>query len=315
VADSAGLSRLEAGDLFLTDGGLETSLIFHRGFDLPAFASFDVLKDEAGVEAVRTYFAPFLAIAREREAGFILDTATWRASRDWGAEIGYSPEEVKRANRQAVELAEELRAGDESSIVISGAMGPRADAYDPDSFMSAEEAERYHAEQIETLREAGVDMVSAITLTYPEEATGIVRAAAKAGLPVVISFTAETDGRLPNGQQLRAAIEQVDADTDGAAAYFMINCAHPQHFAGALAEDGPWLDRIRGIRANASTKSHAELDETGELDDGDPVDLAADYRRLKPRLPKLNVLGGCCGTDHRHVDEISRAWQSTAGAG
>jgi S-methylmethionine-dependent homocysteine/selenocysteine methylase len=315
MADSAGLSRLEAGDLFLTDGGLETSLIFHQGFDLPAFASFDVLKDEAGVEALRTYFAPFLAIARESEAGFILDTATWRASRDWGAEIGYSAEEVRRANRHAVELAEELRAGDEIPIVINGAIGPRADAYYPDSFMSAEEAERYHAEQIETLREAGVDMVSAITLTYPEEATGIVRAAAKAGLPVVVSFTVETDGRLPNGQPLRAAIEQVDAETDGAAAYFMINCAHPQHFAGELEEDGSWLERIRGIRANASTKSHAELDEAEELDDGDPVELAAAYRGLKPRLPKVNVLGGCCGTDHRHIGEICKAWPRVAGAG
>jgi homocysteine S-methyltransferase len=309
MADSAVLSRLEAGDLFLTDGGLETSLIFHQGFDLPAFASFDVLKDEAGVDALRRYFAPFLAIARESEAGFILDTATWRASRDWGAEIGYSPDALRRANRQAVQLAEELRAGHELPIVINGAIGPRADAYDPGSFMSAEEAERYHAEQIETLRDAGVDMVSAITLAYPEEATGIVRAAAKAGLPVVVSFTVETDGRLPNGQPLRAAIEQVDAETDGAAAYFKINCAHPQHFAGALEEDGPWLERIRGIRANASSKSHAELDEAEELDDGDPVELAADYRRLKPLLPKVNVLGGCCGTDHRHIDEICRAWQ------
>jgi S-methylmethionine-dependent homocysteine/selenocysteine methylase len=309
VAESAGLSRLEKGELFLTDGGLETSLIFHQGLDLPAFASFDLLKDEAGVEALQRYFEPFLAIARENGVGFILDTATWRASRDWGAETGYSPKEVERANREAVALAEEIRAGEEIPILIDGAIGPRADAYDPDSFMSAEEAERYHAEQIETLREAGVDMVSAITMTYPEEATGIVRAAAKEGLPVVVSFTVETDGRLPNGQSLRTAIEQVDAETDGRAAYFMINCAHPQHFAAVLEEDGPWLERIRGIRANASTKSHAELDEAEELDDGDPVELAADYRKLKPRLPKVNVVGGCCGTDHRHIGEICKAWE------
>jgi S-methylmethionine-dependent homocysteine/selenocysteine methylase len=150
-------------------------------------------------------------------------------------------------------------------------------------------------------------MVSAITMTYPEEAIGVVQAAQDAGLPAAVSFTVETDGRLPSGQAIDEAIEQADAETDGAPAYFMINCAHPTHFADALEAGAPWLERIGGIRANASRLSHAELDEAEELDDGDPDDLAARYAALRPRLPALRVVGGCCGTDERHIDAISAA--------
>jgi homocysteine S-methyltransferase len=296
--------------LFVTDGGLETTLIFHRGIDLPAFAAFDLLKDEEGADALRSYFEPYLAIARERSLGFVLDTATWRASPDWAAEIGYSREELDQLNRKAVALAEQLREGEEIPVVINGVVGPRGDGYDPDEFMSEQEAESYHSEQIGTFAHTAADMVSAITMTYPGEAIGIVRASTKAGLPVVVSFTLETDGRLPNGQSLKEAIEQVDTATDGAAAYFMVNCAHPHHFADVLEDGGDWVDRIRGIRANASTKSHAELDEAEELDEGNPAQLGADHLALRPRLRHVTVLGGCCGTDHRHVGEICAAWLS-----
>ena len=192
--------------------------------------------------------------------------------------------------------------------MIDGVVGPRGDGYDPDAFMSEDEAERYHAEQIQTFSQTAADMISAITMTYADEATGIARAAHAMGMPVAVSFTVETDGRLPSQEPLKEAIEQVDAATDGTVAYFMINCAHPRHFAAVLEQGGPWLDRIRGIRANASTKSHAELDEADELDPGDPAELAADYRGLKARLPKVNVLGGCCGTDHRHIAEVCNGW-------
>jgi S-methylmethionine-dependent homocysteine/selenocysteine methylase len=306
-----GLPQLQGDRLFLTDGGLETSLIFHQGIDLPCFAAFDLLKDDEGTAALRAYFEPYLAIARERGVGFVLDTATWRANPDWAAQLGYGPEELDEANRKAVALAEEIRAGEDEGrtpVVIDGVVGPRDDGYNPAELMPADEAERYHAGQIGVFSQTAADMVSAITMTYAEEAVGIVRAADGAGMPVAISFTVETDGRLPNGQALREAIEQVDAETDGGAAYFMINCAHPEHFSAVLEEEGAWRDRIHGIRANASTRSHAELDEAEELDDGDPVELGAQYRALKPRLQRVNVLGGCCGTDHRHVAEVSAAW-------
>jgi S-methylmethionine-dependent homocysteine/selenocysteine methylase len=295
---------------FLTDGGLETTLIFHKGIDLPSFASFVLLKDESGRQALRDYFEPYLALAAERGTGFVLDTATWRANPDWGRELGYSPEELERANRDAVALAAELRAKHQpevTPIMIDGVIGPRGDGYVADTSMSAEEAERYHSMQARVFAEAGADLVSAITMTYAEEAAGIVRAARAAGIPVAVSFTVETDGRLPSGQRLREAIEQVDAQTDGGPDYYMVNCAHPTHFLSVLEEGGPWLERIRGIRANASRMSHAELDDAEELDEGNPSELAGQYRELRERLPKTCVLGGCCGTDHRHVREIAVA--------
>jgi S-methylmethionine-dependent homocysteine/selenocysteine methylase len=308
------LPQLEGDRLFLTDGGIETTLIFHQGLDLPEFAAFVLLEDDSGVEALRSYFRPYLEIAREQGAGFVLDTATWRANPDWAAKLGYSAEQLDEVNRRAVALAEELREEAESEttpIVIDGVVGPRGDGYDPGEMMSADEAERYHSEQIGTFSDTAADMVSAITMTYPEEAIGLARAARAASMPVVISFTVETDGRLPTEQPLKQAVEQVDAETDRAPAYYMINCAHPQHFAGVLEENGGWIDRIAGLRANASTQSHAELDEAEELDEGDPVELGAKHAELKPRLRSVNVLGGCCGTDSRHVGQVCSAWRSS----
>jgi len=297
------LTRLpqEDGGLFITDGGMETTLIFHEGLDLPDFASFVLLDDDAGLEALRGYYRTYLELARDRGVGIVLDTPTWRANRDWGERLGYPAEELEDVNRRAVALLEELR---QPGMLLSGCIGPRGDGYRVDSSMSADEAEEYHAPQVETFADTSADLVSALTLTYADEATGIVRAANQSGTPVVVSFTVETDGRLPSGQSLGGAIEQVDAQTAGGAAYFMINCAHPTHFEGVL-EPAPWLDRLRGLRANASKKSHAELDEAEELDEGDPAELAAAYATLRERLPNLNVVGGCCGTDHRHIDAIS----------
>lgn len=297
------------GPTFITDGGMETVLIFHEGLELPDFASFVLLDDEAGSEALRAYFRRYLAIGREHGTGVLLDTPTWRASPDWGERLGYSRDRLAELNGRGVALLEGLRAeaGGDPPLLISGCIGPRGDGYVVGEQMTAEEAERYHSFQAEIFADTGADAVSALTLTYAEEAVGIVRAVHNAGLPVVISFTVETDGRLPSGETLGEAIEQVDAQTDGAAAYFMLNCAHPTHFAGALETDAPWIGRLRGIRANASKLSHAELDEAETLDEGDPAELAAAYRDLAERLPGLSVFGGCCGTDHRHIDAIAGA--------
>ncbi len=174
--------------------------------------------------------------------------------------------------------------------------------------LTADEAEAYHATQIGTFADTAADMVTALTMTYADEAIGVTRAAQKAGLPAVISFTLETDGRLPNGQPLGEAIEQVDRETGNGPAYYMINCAHPTHFEAVLEQGAPWVERIGGLRTNASMKSHAELDEAEELDEGDPADLSTRHGALKSRLPKVNVLGGCCGTDARHVGAICEVW-------
>jgi S-methylmethionine-dependent homocysteine/selenocysteine methylase len=298
------------GELFLTDGGIETTLVFLEGHELPYFAAFHLLKDAAGEAALRKYFATYAALAKSRGLGCVLETPTWRASADWAAKLGYSTEQLADLNRRATALLHDVRAEHETPatpIVVSGCIGPRGDGYDPESFMSADEAERYHAAQAAAFRDADADLVTAITMTYPAEAIGLTRAARAAGMPVVIAFTVETDGRLPNGTTLREAIEEVDAATGEAPAYYMINCAHPTHFERTLTAGAPWVARIRGLRANASTKSHAELDQATELDAGNPGELAQQYRALRGRLTNLSVVGGCCGTDDRHVDAICAA--------
>lgn len=296
--------------LFIGDGGLETTMIFREGFELPEFAAFTLLAEPAGREALRRYYGEFIEIARRHGAGFTLDTPTWRASSGWGEKLGYSSSEVADVNREAVDFAAAIRAeeeGAETPIAICGVLGPQGDAYRPETVLDADEAAVYHTAQVETLTAAGVDMVAAYTLTYAEEAIGIVGAAGVAGIPVSISFTVETDGRLPSEEPLGEAIERVDAETASAATYFMINCAHPSHFAGMIDQGGPWLQRLGGIRANASRMSHEELDDAVELDDGDPAELAREYRALEPELPALRVLGGCCGTDSRHISAICDA--------
>lgn len=298
---------MEGQTLALTDGGIETELIFRHGFDLPAFASFPLLEEEAGREAIRAYFEPFLDLAESLGAPFVLDTATWRANPDWGAELDYELEALAEANRRAVSFARDLAEG-RDDVTINGSLGPRGDGYVVGERMSAEEATDYHAWQIGVLAEAGVDRCSAITVTYPEEGTGVVRAAAAADLPVSIGFTVETDGRLPDGTPLGDAVERVDEATDGAADFFIVNCAHPTHIAGGL-DGSPALARIGGLRVNASALSHEELDAMEELDEGDPAQLGLDNAALREALPSIQMLGGCCGTNHRHVAEIATAWR------
>ena len=250
------------GELFLTDGGLETTLIFHGGFELPDFAAFPLLKSPSGEAALRNYFQSYADIATRHRTGLILESATWRASADWGVRLGYSPDELAEANRQAIALLQDIRNEVEkgqTKLVISGCIGPRGDGYVPTETMSVHAAEAYHTVQIETFDQTAADMVCAITMNYVEEAIGITRAAQRAGMPVAISFTVETDGRLPTGQTLQTAIEQVDQVTSGYPSYYMINCAHPAHFARVLADPAPFVRRIHGLRANASRISHAEL--------------------------------------------------------
>ncbi|SFR28765.1 Homocysteine/selenocysteine methylase (S-methylmethionine-dependent) [Lentzea waywayandensis] len=301
------LPQLDA-PLFLTDGGAETTLIFDDGIDLPDFAAFPLLDDPDGHATLTRYFERYAGIAERDGAGIVLETATWRANPDWAARLGYDVEQLASANRKGVDLLLDVRQRFAIPVVISGCVGPRGDAYRPESIMTREEARDYHSTQIRTFADTPADLVTAMTLTNVPEATGIVDAAREANVPVVISFTVETDGRLPSGDALGDAIEAVDRDTNGYPAYYMVNCAHPTHIAPALDPEAAWTHRLQGIRANASKLSHAELDEAEALDRGDPEELADDYRALRARFPRLTVLGGCCGTDHRHIDAISRAF-------
>lgn len=301
------LPQLDGG-LFLTDAGLETDLIFNHGIEIRAFAAHTLLPEASGRAALERYFTGFLNLARDTGAGFVLDTATWKAHRHWSADLGEDADQLRAANADAVALAAGLRARFEGAgpIVLNAVIGPRGDAYRPERKISAEDSAAYYAEQLDWLAATEVDMVTGLTFNQASEAIGLVHAASTFDLPVVISFTVETDGRLPDGQPLADAIREVDAQTDAAAAYFMVNCAHPDHFAGVLT-DADWARRIRGIRANASRRSHAELDEAAELDAGDPDELGQLYAQLRARLPWLNVFGACCGGDLRHVTQIAKA--------
>lgn len=297
------------GGIFLTDGGMETTLIFHRGLELPHFAAFVLLDSADGRAHLKQYYEAYLAIARQHGLGFVLDSPTWRANPDWAAKLGYDADRLKAVNMGAVGFLEELRGTWEASglpCVINGAIGPRGDGYKAGN-MEAAEALDYHSSQIAAFAEAGADMVTAFTLNSINEAIGVVRAARLHAIPVAISFTVETDGRLVRGETLREAIEAVDRATDNACEYFLINCAHPTHFESALKAGEPWVERIHGVRANASAKSHAELDESETLDSGDPVDLGRRYVALRRAFPRMRLLGGCCGTDHRHVAAICEA--------
>ena len=294
--------------LFLTDAGLETDILFNRGIDLPYFSSITLLNSEQGRQALEDYFRGFLELASRMSSGLILESATWRASSDWAGPLGLSEAELDTLNYDAVHMLIRLRETYQSrvpGIIVSGCIGPRGDGYDAGRIMAVDEAEIYHARQANVLASAGVDMLTGITMTNVPEAIGLARAAKALEVPVAISFTVETDGRLPTGDRLGVAVEAVDEAMANYPAYYMINCAHPTHFVSSLDEDAEWTSRIRGVRANASRWSHAELDAMTELDTGDIAEFAALHRDLRRQFPQINVLGGCCGTDLRHITAIA----------
>ncbi|WP_205511595.1 homocysteine S-methyltransferase family protein [Longitalea arenae] len=293
--------------LYGTDGGLETTLIFNQGIALNSFAAFELLSTEEGRQALTAYYQPYLSIAAKYRLGFVMESPTWRASSDWGFKLGYTHDELFALNKQSIKFIRGLAspyASTLSHIIISGNLGPRGDGYKADNRMTAEQAKMYHLEQVKAFAMADADLITAVTITYSDEAIGIIQAARSFGLPAVISFTVETDGRLPSGELLRQAIERTDQATASYTEHYMINCAHPQHFLHQLESTGDWKNRICGIRANASLKSHAELDESETLDAGDKCLLAEGYMQLFQLLPALKVIGGCCGTDHTHMEEI-----------
>ena len=292
--------------LWLTDGGLETVMVFLEGLELEQFASFTLLDSDKGRSALTRYYTAFLDEATAQGAGFVLDTATWRASVGWGQKMGIDPDKMDEINRNAVSFVKEILQARPTSprVLINGVIGPHGDAYAPDQVLQPDAAQAYHRRQVEVLADAGVDLLSAMTLSSTGEAIGIGRAAQAVGLPVALSFTLETDGRLISGMSLQDAVQQTDEATGGAPIWYGINCAHPDHFRHILS--GDWVGRIGSLRANASRLSHAELDEAAELDDGDVAELARDYHQLLHMLPGLHVVGGCCGTDLRHVAAIGQ---------
>jgi homocysteine S-methyltransferase len=290
--------------------------VFHRGLDLPHFAAIPLLDTAEGRRELERYYETYLAIATGRNAGFVIDTPTWRASKDWAPRLGYDLPGLRRINQESVVFIELLCSRWEtpnSPCVLNGVIGPRGDGYRGGD-MDAAEAEDYHAFQAEIFAASDADMISAVTMNTMGEAIGIVRAAKAVTMPCVVSFTVETDGQLVGGASLREAVETTDEETGGWPAYYMVNCAHPSHFAGVLERGETWVNRIGGIRANASTKSHAELDQSTELDIGDVIDFGRRYGALKKACPAIRVLGGCCGTDHTHIESVCNSCLTGANA-
>ncbi|HEV7956983.1 MAG: homocysteine S-methyltransferase [Microbacteriaceae bacterium] len=310
------LPQLEEGALFLTDGGLETSVIFHEGIELPHFAACELLRSDVGSDVLRSYFNHYAALAVALGVGLSLDTATWRANPDWTSLLGYDAEEFDAVNRRSVQLAEKIRRvweTDATPIVIAGAIGPRGDGYRADERQSAQQAASYHSRQIDVFADTEVDFVSALTINYSAEAIGLARAAKAMSMPISISFTVETDGRMASGETVVDAIAAVDADTGSYPEYYMVNCVHPTHFPEDF-HSSVAAQRLRGFRANASRLSHAELDESETLDAGDPDELGLQILDLRERMPQLSVLGGCCGTDVRHIESMARQLLSARAA-
>jgi homocysteine S-methyltransferase len=293
------------GILRAPPSGQETWLVFHRGVDLPDFAAFPLLDDPVGRALLVEYFGDHVRVAQRAGTGIVLETPTWRANCDWGARLGYDAGALDRVNRDAVALVRGV-GSDDLQVVVSGCLGPKGDGYHVDELVTPEAGASYHQPQIESFVGAGADRVSLLTATHTGEAIGVVKAATAAGIPAVVAFTVETDGRLPSGQALADAINDVDSATANGALYFGVNCAHPDHLGPALDGDARAIRRIALVRANASRASHSELNEAEELDDGDPEELAQQYGHLISGHPHLGVLGGCCGTDLRHVEAIAR---------
>lgn len=305
---SKGLPQM-GDEVFLTDSGIETDLIYNHGLDLPDFAPFPLLESDEGRTTLLDYFRAHLDVASERGMGVVFETPTWRASPDWGERLGYDLERLAELNRDAVDLLRCIRDESRSSLpfVISGNVGPRADGYDDEALMTAAEAAEYHAWQVGVLAASGVDIVSALTVDYVAEGVGIADAAAGSQVPSVISFTTDVEGRLPDGTTVAHAIERIDSGSLAAPAYYMLNCTHPQHILQMLQDDAPWRRRIRGLRANASPLGLVEPDEGQPLDPGDIGEFGELMRQVHLVAPTITILGGCCGTDARHVRAIADA--------
>jgi len=298
------------GQLFLTDDGIETEIMYKWGFELPHFAMYPLLDNPDAMAAMRGMYRRYLDVVARHRLSALMGGLDYRASPDWGALLGYSREGLAEANLRSIAFLRELAAeyaDDIAQILIAGYVGPRGDAYKVNRTITAPEAEDYHAAQLATLREADVDLAWALTFNNIPEAIGVARAAAGIGVPLAISFTLDGASRLSSGPSLAEAIETVEAATGAAApAFYTLNCSHPLEFEPALSTQGDWIERVRGFRPNASKMDKIALCKLGHLEEGDPVELGRLMGALARRYPHMDVWGGCCGTGDVHLDEIAR---------
>lgn len=300
--------------IFLTEGGSETEIMYRHGFELPEFAMFPLLDSPSAVTALRDMFRAQLDVAAEFNLGFLLTGLDYRASPDWGAKLGYSATALADANIAAIAFLREIAKDYRDripSLLIGGILGPRGDAYGLNREITAESAEEYHAVQLETLKRAEVDFACAMTFNNIPEAVGAARAAARAGVPLSVSLTLNSNHRLKSGPTLGEAITGIDAQTGpDAPDYYLVNCSHPLEYEPALSA-GAWTGRLRGVRPNASKLEKMALCKLNHLEEGNPVELATQLGDLRARYPHMDVFGGCCGTGDEHLREIAKALSSS----
>lgn len=299
--------RLE-NRFYLTEAGTETEVLYKWGFELPEFAMYPLLDDPEADAVLRDMYRRYFDVAEAHDTGLLILGHDYRASPDWGAKLGYSPEALAEMQRRTIAFLDDLRreyAGRVRDAYIAGCIGPRGDAYGTGGTITEVEAEAYHSVQLSTLRTTPADMAIALTFNNIPEAVGVIRAARAIGIDIGVSLTLTTEGRLRSGPSLREAVETIDARTGGGAAWFGTNCAHPLEFAPALAEGGDWLQRLRYIRPNAVKMEQIALCKLGHLEDGDPIELGRQMAEVAAELPAADILGGCCGTDERHLETIA----------
>ncbi len=293
---------------WLTEGGIETEIMYKWGHDMPHFAMFPLLERAAAAADIRGMYRRYLDVAARHGFAALIGGFDYRASPDWGALLGYSDEGLAEANLRSIDflrgLAREYRDGLPDAR-IAGYVGPRGDAYSLNRTITEDEAAEYHAVQLATLKRAGVDLAWAVTFNNPAEARGVVRAAREIGVPLALSFSLTSSSRLASGQTLAEAVQSVDAASDGYPAFYALNCSHPLEFEPALTP-GAWQDRLRCIRPNAARIDKIALCKLGHLEEGDPHELGRQMADVARRFPQMDIWGGCCGTCESHLEEIAR---------
>ncbi len=296
------------GHLYMCEGGTETEFMYKHGFELPHFATFPLLENPKAASVMRDMYRSYLDVTASHGMSAIMGGLDYRASPDWGALLGYSPEGLAEANLNALDFLRNIAneyVGQLPEILINGMIGPRGDAYEANRTITENEAEDYHSVQLNTLKEAEVDLVLAMTFNNIPESIGVARAAAKVGLPLAISLSLDSSSRLNTGPSLAEAITTIDRSTNGSPDFYMVNCVHPIEYEPAL-ESGDWIKRVRGIRPNASKMDKMSLCSLGHLESGDPVELGQQMGDLARRYPHMDIWGGCCGTWEVHLDEIAK---------
>jgi S-methylmethionine-dependent homocysteine/selenocysteine methylase len=296
------------GRIYLSEGGTETEISYKYGFELPEFAMFPLLDNPEAVSQMQGMYRKYLDVVAKHGMCALIGGLDYRASPDWGKLLGYSPQGLAEANHKSIDFLREVAseyASDIPEILIQGLIGPRGDAYERNISISENEAEDYHSIQLTTLKEANVDLALAITFNNVSESIGVARAAKKIGVPLAISLSLDSTSKLNSGPSLAEAITTIDAETDLAPEFYLINCSHPLEYEPAI-ESGDWINRVRGVRPNASKMEKIELCQIGHLEDGDPVELGAQCGDLARRYPHMDIWGGCCGTWDTHLDQIAK---------